>query len=167
MPNTRFYYPASQVFKTFFDSIKERGVYQTLKRVHLYNTIKPGTYVGSDSFGNKYYEDKQGYMDLRSRYMELATTNGKYKINATKLDPEWHAWMCKITHDIPSEVDYPQRVYGLKQMPVSLSNMATEAKFTPSSYYIRGADVKGVVYKSKRYNSWTPPNKPVLKEAQQ
>lgn len=118
--------------------------------------IRVGDHVGTDKFGNKYFEDKESLMKLRSRWVEIASKNNKYDLNATNIPPEWYAWMTKITNDIPTEGRFPEPVYQLEHTPACLSKMATKANYTPGNYYNSGVDVKGLKYPTKKWTTWTP-----------
>ena len=60
-------------------------------------TLKNGKPVGTDDEGNKYYQTRDG-----SR--RWVTFNGM--VEATRVPPEWHAWLHK-TVDLPPTEDAP------------------------------------------------------------
>lgn len=58
----------------------------------IYTWFK-GEPVGQDSFGNRYYREKNG----ARRWVVF---NGKPE--ASKVPPEWHAWLHKTTDEAPA-----------------------------------------------------------------
>ena len=58
-------------------------------------TLFFGEYVGSDSFGNKYYKSKKN-----ERWIVYSNT-----IEATKITSDWYLWMHHTIDKIPNEKD--------------------------------------------------------------
>lgn len=68
----------------------------------LYTLVK-GKYIGQDEFGNRYYCHKS---DSKKRWVIYKGIN-----EASKIPPEWHGWMHKITDDIPSPTSQKYKPY--------------------------------------------------------
>ncbi|KAH9253497.1 hypothetical protein BASA81_008544 [Batrachochytrium salamandrivorans] len=85
--------------------------YQTYQRVGLkglfemlysFRRVKVGTYVGTDSFGTKYWENN----DLpygQHRWCEPAEYESPQLWDASKISPEWHGWMHSQNDIVPTD----------------------------------------------------------------
>ena len=58
-------------------------------------TLFTGSYVGKDSFGNKYYKNKKD-----ERWVIYSN-----KVEATKITSEWYLWMHHTIDKIPEDKD--------------------------------------------------------------
>ena len=56
-------------------------------------TLCLGKFTGKDQFGNKYYSNSKG-----KRWVIY-----RDNVEATKIPPEWHAWIHFLKRNIPSE----------------------------------------------------------------
>jgi len=113
---------------------------------HLY-TMLNGEQVGSDEFGNKYYRNKKL---LNGRERRWAIYKGKKE--ASKIPPEWHAWI-HHTADAPlSEAAAQPEDWQEAHIP----NLTG----TLNAYRPQGSDHRG----GKRaaatgdYEAWSPGN---------
>lgn len=82
------------------------GLLNSAKKLYLHDDLKIGTLVGTDEFGNKYYENPY-YFVPRNRWVEF---NEKRWLdyNASQIPPEWHRWMTHMT-EYPPTVEKPER----------------------------------------------------------
>ena len=96
-------------------------------------TILFGKFVGSDSFGNKYYEDKNG-----KRWVIYLN-----EIDATKIPVEWYSWMHFTSNRI-------EKIHDLKkyewQKPHQSNITGTDEAYFPNK------DKDDSV--NKRYKTW-------------
>ena len=95
-------------------------------------TIFSGKYVGKDSFGNKYYENKKG-----SRWVIYAN-----EIDPTKIPVEWYSWI----HFTPNKIEKKHELQKYEWQKPHQPNL-TETK---SSYYPN----KNKNTVEKKYKSW-------------
>ena len=95
-------------------------------------TILFGKFVGKDSFGNKYYENKSG-----KRWVIYAD-----EIDASKIPVEWYSWI----HFTPNKIE---KKHDLKkydwQKPHQSNLTGTEKAYYPNK------DKDGI---KKKYSSW-------------
>ena len=56
--------------------------------------------VGTDEYGNRYYEDFNGKNKNQRRFVEYADT-GKWFPSPKKIAPAWHGWMHYMYDDVP------------------------------------------------------------------
>ena len=96
-------------------------------------TILFGKFVGSDSFGNKYYEDKKG-----KRWVIYSN-----EIDATKIPVEWYSWMHFTSNKI--ENDHKFKKYNW-QKPHQSNSTGTEKAYYPYK------NKDNVI--NKKYKSW-------------
>jgi len=60
---------------------------------------KAGTLVGSDRYGNKYYENMTEDLPLRTRWVDYKDK----ELDASQIEPGWHAWMSYLVDKPPVE----------------------------------------------------------------
>jgi NADH:ubiquinone oxidoreductase subunit len=101
----------------------------------LFTVGRKGVLVGTDSFGNRYFEaltNKGSYDGRKRRYVLY---NGY--ADASKIPPDWHGWMHYLYDIPPSQTPLPKKVWEKDHLPnltgtpfASLppGSMASEAK---------------------------------------
>ena len=103
---------------------------QTLgTRIH---TFFSGKLIGEDSFGNKYYESKNG-----KRWVIY-----KNDVEASKIPNEWYCWMHKINNKIEKNHELKKYTW---QKPHQPNQTGTKHAYHPNK--------KNDVVK-KKYNTW-------------
>lgn len=107
-------------------------------------------FVGEDSFGNKYYEapPRKGYKHNRR------TVDYKGAADASKVPPEWHAWLHHQTDVFPA-LDAEQGSYRRPwQKPYEANQTGTENAYMPPGHQLKGGQRDKA---SGDYEAWTPP----------
>ena len=56
-------------------------------------TLKFGKLVGTDQFGNEYYENTKDYQHGQHRWCEYAGDKSFYQVDSSVVPPEWHLWL--------------------------------------------------------------------------
>jgi len=104
-------------------------------------TRRFGRKVGSDSFGNLYYQSKNG--DRR-----WVIYNGEN--DASRIPPEWYSWIHHLIDGLPDE--------ALPPAPKFLKPAVRNPTGTPAAYKPSGALEKGGQRQaaSGDYEAWTP-----------
>eukprot|EP00743_Colponemidia_sp_Colp-15_P002157 GILK01002340.1.p1 GENE.GILK01002340.1~~GILK01002340.1.p1 ORF type:complete len:146 (-),score=23.86 GILK01002340.1:65-502(-) len=100
-------------------------------KIQLYrmmNEVRPGTLVGVDAAGNKYFEDPEQLG--RSRWVEYAK---KRDWNASQVSSDWHAWMHYMTDTPPPKADTPQHSF---MKPHEENHTGTANIFKNSGHYL-------------------------------
>lgn len=64
-----------------------------------------GELVGTDAYGNKYFEKKDAILN-RDRWVVFANSTHYTGQNPTVVPPEWHGWLHFITDDNPTTVRF-------------------------------------------------------------
>ncbi len=109
------------------------------RRIRIWLT---GKFVGKDSYGNVYYEQRKKTTDLLRKTPRWVLFKGRTE--ASKVPPEWHAWLHHLSDAPLTEKSYPWQK-SHKQNPTGLS----EHRDTPKI-------VKLNVEKKKKYEPWLP-----------
>lgn len=69
--------------------------------VNRMDTVKSGTLVGIDKYGNKYYENNKYFM-ARNRWVEYNKTVW-LDYDASQVPAEWHNWLHYVCDDPPTK----------------------------------------------------------------
>ena len=60
---------------------------------------KAGTLIGMDRYGNKYFENLEEELPLRTRWVDYKDK----ELDASHIDPGWHAWISYMIDKAPTE----------------------------------------------------------------
>lgn len=109
------------------------------------HTLFFGEQVGSDEFGNKYFRNKTALNGRERRWVLF-----KGKKEASKVPPEWHAWLHHTTPAPLSEAAAQPETWHLQHLP----NLTG----TLNAYRPQGSDAKGGrrARATGDYQAWTP-----------
>eukprot|EP00035_Acanthoeca_spectabilis_P005228 m.111322 g.111322 ORF g.111322 m.111322 type:complete len:128 (-) comp12927_c0_seq1:4244-4627(-) len=99
---------------------------------HLFRVSKipAGTFIGEDEHGNKYYEDHTQVFGAH-RWVDYSAS----EYDASQIPAKWHAWMHKMTDDIPTNpqhewqpttAEYQPNLSGSKNEYVPYSTTVTK-----------------------------------------
>lgn len=77
-----------RVFNNIIGDMRKLGPIGAVKKLLTFHIIKPGKLVGTDKYGNKYYESDQCVYG-QNRWVEYTS----YYYDATNVPPEWHSWL--------------------------------------------------------------------------
>ncbi|CAG9764354.1 unnamed protein product [Ceutorhynchus assimilis] len=84
----------------FMKTVKFHGGYiASLYKLFVMDSLKPGTCMGIDEYGNKYYENK-GFFVGRSRWVEYAR-NVFLDYDGSQVPASWFGWLHYKTDYIP------------------------------------------------------------------
>jgi NADH:ubiquinone oxidoreductase subunit len=115
----------------------------------LFTIKRNAALVGQDEFGNRYFEahtDRESYdKGRRRRYVTY-----KGYAEASKIPPEWHAWMHYITDEPPTVAPLRRRAWEKEHLP-NLSGTAYAWK--PKGSISRGGERAPAI---GDYQAWTP-----------
>jgi NADH:ubiquinone oxidoreductase subunit len=126
--------------------INERGI-ALMSVGTLFYTWMNGRQVGSDSFGNKYYEHKSRRR-LDGRLKRWVVYNGM--VEASKVPPEWHGWLHYSLDAIP-DGDGPPRYDWQKDHLPNLTG--TRYAYRPPGHVLNGGKRDQA---TGDYEPWTP-----------
>lgn len=105
-----------------------------------------GKHVGTDQFGNKYYEGKprKGYKRARRWVMYKGAPEASY------IPPEWHGWLHRQTDAIPGEASF-RRDW---QKPYAPNQTGTDGAYRPPGHVLEGGKRPRA---TGDYQAWRPP----------
>lgn len=113
----------------------------------LFTVKRLGALVGTDSFGNRYFEARvaKSYDGRKRRWVLY---NGY--VDASKVPPEWFGWLHYSVDQAPSKSDAPRKAWQKDHMP-NLSG-------TPFAWKPRGSIARGGQRASASgdYQAWRP-----------
>ena len=98
----------------------------------LLYTWMNGRQVGADSFKNQYYEHKSKKR-LDGKRIRWVLYSGI--VEASKVPPEWHAWLHYIVDEVPSEGDRPRFEWQKDHLP---NLTGTRYAYRPPGHVLKG-----------------------------
>ncbi|RYO77509.1 hypothetical protein DL766_004940 [Monosporascus sp. MC13-8B] len=123
-------------------NLRKIGVKDYFHQLLYIGDTKAGTLVGTDRFGNKYFENNEE-LPLRTRWVDYKV----HDFDAAQIEPGWHAWISYMVDKAPSEdpvIRYQRRPWEDK-----------DAKTIPNYTLTRGAYKPYCTVKSK-IAMWEP-----------
>lgn len=125
---------------------------RSLKRTFMTNfgtrlhTWLHGERVGEDEFGNRYFVLKGEKVDrLRKRWVIYKGT-----AEASKVPPDWHAWLHRTINEPPSRVPLPTQSWEKEHLP---NLTGTKAAYLPQGHVLRGGQRAPA---TGDYEAWRP-----------
>lgn len=110
------------------------------------HTLRAGSHVGRDEFGNQFYQERKPVAGRRSRRW-VVYPGVAY---ASTIGPEWHSWLHYLT-------DAPLAATGRKpwQKPHQANLTGTAAGYRPAGHDYEGGKRARA---AADYEAWTPDN---------
>jgi NADH:ubiquinone oxidoreductase subunit len=114
----------------------------------LFTIAKRGKLVGTDEFGNRYYEAKDNKDSYDERRRRWVIYNGY--ADASKVPPDWHGWMHYTFDEPPTVEPLLRRVWEKDHLP----NMSgTPYAWRPQGSLARGGERPSA---TGDYEAWRP-----------
>ncbi|BDA45611.1 probable NADH dehydrogenase [ubiquinone] 1 alpha subcomplex subunit [Coccomyxa sp. Obi] len=132
------------------DALKAGGWKAFLDGTLAQTTLVHGpnaTLVGSDGFGNKYYE-RMTEQYGRHRWVVFGDLDWPSGQESSTVPPEWHGWLHCITDSSPATADVSYPIY---HVPHHANKTGT-----PSSYAPKGAWQNPSKRSWKKVQAWDP-----------
>lgn len=95
---------------------------------------KYGVLIGKDRYGNKYYENLEQDLPLRTRWVDYKDK----ELDASQIDPGWHAWMSYMVDKPPVEdalMEFGKRPWESPETKVNLTQ--SRGAYRPYSTCVR------------------------------
>ncbi len=105
-----------------------------------------GQFVDTDSFGNRYYQQRRARAGARRRRWVLY----KGEAEASKVPPEWHGWLHYTVDEPPRADDAPPRDW---QKPHQPNPTGTDEAYRPPGHLLAGGRRDRA---TGDYEPWTP-----------
>ncbi|TID16110.1 NADH-ubiquinone oxidoreductase subunit B17.2 [Venturia nashicola] len=106
---------------------------------------KAGTLIATDGFGNKYYENLEQELPLRTRWVDYKDA----EFQPDHISPGWHAWMSYMVDKPPTQDKILQT--GLREW---------EPKEHKANFTASRSAYKPYSTTKQKYFPWTPVAKP-------
>ncbi len=109
-------------------------------------TLFKGKKVGTDDFGNRYYQGRARGKANRPR--RWVVYNGE--IEASRVPPLWHGWLHYQTNTLPSEIKTKEKAW---QKPHIANQTGTENAYLPEGHPLKdGKRAKA----TGDFEAWSP-----------
>ena len=105
-----------------------------------------GEQVGVDANGNRYYQERRTPVGRRRRRWVIY--NGEDE--ASRVPPEWHAWLHYTVNDMPGPDAPPARPWQQEHRP---NLTGTDAAYRPPGHTLEGGRRS---HATGDYEPWTP-----------
>ena len=109
-------------------------------------TLLHGRLVGTDPFGNRYYEERR--VPKLGRRRRWVIYDGEDE--ASRVPPEWHAWLHYTVADVPDNAGRPHRPWQKPHIP---NLTGTSAAYRPPGHTLQGGKRDRA---TGDYEPWTP-----------
>ncbi|KAK7060196.1 hypothetical protein VNI00_000961 [Paramarasmius palmivorus] len=89
-------------------NMRRAGLREWWRQMQYIGDAKHGRLVGTDQFGNRYFENMNAEEEIpgRHRWVDFA----QHEYHASQVPPEWHAWIHHIRALPPTEDPVVQQV---------------------------------------------------------
>lgn len=114
-------------------------------------TWRHGEEVGRDSAGNRYYRYRKGgkvHRDSLRHERRWVIYAGEDE--ASRVPPEWHAWLHHTSDEIPPKEGIPRRPWMKDHQP---NPTGSELAYRPPGHTLRGGHRP---HTTADYEPWTP-----------
>jgi NADH:ubiquinone oxidoreductase subunit len=119
--------------RRFFADVQKYGWREMFQKYLKYDVVRVGgNLVGTDHFGNKYFENTEYKLEplqRRYRWVEFAAKDW----DASHVTPEWHGWL-SYTHDIvPGTPEAQALIPRYRMDPIPNMTGSESAYFPPNA----------------------------------
>lgn len=94
-------------------------------------TLMRGEEVGTDGFGNRYYQDRR--IPKYGRRRRWVVYNGEDE--ASRVPPEWHHWLHYTTDEVPTGSEAKRRPWQKEHLP---NLTGTDLAYRPPGHTLKG-----------------------------
>lgn len=135
-------------------------------RVNFFTSIQkggpgsdPSKLVGTDEYGNQYFEDLDTNYYINRRWVEFAENHKWMSLQHLKIPPPYNGWLCYTYDEFPNKKNFvepswrPAKSEQMRHLHPLTSNfhMAPGARNNPLKHE------NEEFHKQKTYLSWEPP----------
>ncbi|SMQ53540.1 unnamed protein product [Zymoseptoria tritici ST99CH_1A5] len=122
-------------------NLRSIGLKEYGHQLHYQGDTKRGALVGIDRYGNKYFENLEEELPLRTRWVDYKDK----EFDASQIEPGWHAWMSYMVDKSPAEDKLLQRSIRpwepTKHVPMQTASRSAFKTFNTTK---------------NKYSAWTP-----------
>ncbi|MCJ1266364.1 NADH dehydrogenase 1 alpha subcomplex subunit 12 ndufa12/DAP13 [Lobaria immixta] len=80
-------------------NLRKIGIKDYAHQLQNIGDTKAGTYIATDRYGNKYYENLEQELPLRTRWVDYKDQ----EYSPCQIEPGWHAWMSYLVDKPPTD----------------------------------------------------------------
>ncbi|KAI4177739.1 MAG: hypothetical protein LQ343_000203 [Gyalolechia ehrenbergii] len=80
-------------------NLRKIGIKEYMHQMMYIGDTKAGTYIATDRYGNKYYENVDEELPLRTRWIDYK----QHEFDPSHIEPGWHAWISYLVDKPPTE----------------------------------------------------------------
>lgn len=115
----------ARTLKNFWRS----SISRSLRQIAMINDTKSGVLVGTDDYGNKFYETQDPVeIHMRTRWVEYKDF---WKFDMSQVEPAWHYWLAYGTDTLPTKI--PESEKSVRAYPTPKVH-APHLTFTKGAY---------------------------------
>jgi len=140
------------------EETRRKGLMGMIRKIRMSNEFKFGRLIGSDEFGNEYFENRN-YPQLRSRWVEYHNPSD---FDASQVPSYWHHWLHYISDEAPVDSMKLPKYYSSHSRNQSGTSNAYLSSNHLISHHLRYKEMKyshdsdgGLVLKPK-IGVWNP-----------
>ncbi|KAI9837507.1 MAG: hypothetical protein M1819_007157 [Sarea resinae] len=126
-------------------NLRRIGLKEYGHQMQYQGDTKAGTFIAKDRYGNKFYENQEEELPLRTRWVDYK----EKQFDAAQVEPGWHAWLAYMIDKPPTQDPLVQTGVRAWELPEHRPNLTQS----------RGAFKTYSTTKSK-INAWEPTAKP-------
>lgn len=111
------------------NAIKVAGGWKaSFYRILRETNLRTGTLIGTDNYGNKYFENNSYFM-ARNRFVVYPYVD-RFTFDGSQIPAEWHRWLHYMTDDPPTKVPPEPRKFI---QPHETNKTGTKLEYVPYS----------------------------------
>lgn len=80
-------------------NLRRVGIRDAAHQLQYQGDTKAGTLIGIDRYGNKYFENLEEELPLRTRWVDFK----EKELDASHIEPGWHAWISYMVDKPPTQ----------------------------------------------------------------
>ncbi|KAJ4389326.1 hypothetical protein N0V93_006792 [Gnomoniopsis smithogilvyi] len=108
-------------------NLRKVGLKEYWHQLQYIGDTKAGTLIGTDKFGNKFYENMADELPLRTRWVDYKV----HDFDPAQIEPLWHAWISYAV-DTPPTLDPIAKTARSWAKPYHIPNYTgTRAAYKP------------------------------------
>ncbi|KAJ5223585.1 hypothetical protein N7468_008127 [Penicillium chermesinum] len=102
-------------------NLRRIGIKDYAHQMQNIGDTKAGTLIGIDRYGNKYFENMEEELPLRTRWVDYKTNWPEW--DASQIEPGWHAWISYMVDAPPTTDKLMQTGHRAWELPEHRPNL--------------------------------------------
>ena len=153
----------------FWKIFRKEGLMETVHRGKMFKLhphekggwIDAVRCVGTDEFGNKFYEDFDHHNFNTGRFVEYSDLYKAFPTFARKVAPGWSGWLHYSYNDVPCKEDFHRPFYTPDKPFVHEHDHPTHYRHPGDLKHPLSIDYRKRA-EEKSYKAWVPPGKATI-----